>query len=190
MTVNSTQCSAPTLSLSANTYNQITNSGFTYDASGNMTHDASYSYTWNGENELTGFGGTSYYTYDGDHKRVENSYNGYYYWFSPGGLPLAETNSSGTTQNEYIYFNGARVARRDSSGNVYYYFSDQVGTAQMLTNSTGTLCYDSDNTPFGYVMAYTTTCSQNYNSPEWNWTAERATTTRGSASTNPTWGDG
>jgi RHS repeat-associated protein len=93
---------------------------------------------------------------------VQNSYNGYYYWFSPDGLPLAETNSSGTAQNEYIYFNGGRTARRDSSGNVYYYFSDQVGTAQVLTNSSGTVCYDSDNTPFGYEMAYTTSCPQDY----------------------------
>jgi RHS repeat-associated protein len=127
-----------------------------------MTHDASYSYTWNGESELTSFAGSYNYTYDGDHKRVENSYNGYYYWFSPNGLPLAETNSVGTTQKEYIYFNGARTALRNSYGNQYYYFSDQIGTAQMLTNSSGTVCYDSDNTPFGYVMAYTTSCPQDY----------------------------
>ena len=53
-------------------------------------------------------------------------------------------------------------ARRDSSGNVYYYFSDQIGTARMLTNASGTVCYDADFTPFGYQMAYTTTCEQNY----------------------------
>jgi RHS repeat-associated protein len=32
----------------------------------------------------------------------------------------------------------------------------------MLTNSSGTVCYDSDNTPFGYEMAYTTSCPQDY----------------------------
>jgi RHS repeat-associated protein len=45
---------------------------------------------------------------------------------------------------------------------VYYYFSDAIGTAQLITNSTGTVCYDSNKTPFGYEMAYTTTCAQNY----------------------------
>ncbi len=164
LTINSSQCSAPTLSLSVNTYNQVTNSGYTYDASGNMTHDASYSYAWNAENELKSFAGSYNYTYDGDHKRVENSYNGYYYWFSPDGLPLSETNSGGTVQNEYIYFNGARTARRDSSGNVYYYFSDQIGSTNLMTNSSGTVCFDADYVLFGSMMPpYTSSCSQDYN---------------------------
>ena len=33
-----------------------------------------------------------------------------------------------------------------------------------LTTSSGTVCYDSDNTPFGYIMTYgIITCAQNYN---------------------------
>ena len=32
-----------------NAYNQIYNSGFSYDASGDMTSDGTYSYTWNAE---------------------------------------------------------------------------------------------------------------------------------------------
>jgi hypothetical protein len=38
-TVNVTQCSVPTLSLSVNNKNRIANSGFSYDASGDMTVD-------------------------------------------------------------------------------------------------------------------------------------------------------
>jgi hypothetical protein len=92
------------------------------------------------------------YTYDGDGKRVEKS-SGTYYWRDTSGTVLAEANTSGTTLNEYIYFNGARTALRNaSSGNVYYYFSDQVGTTQLMTNSAGTVGYDSDSTPFGYQM--------------------------------------
>jgi hypothetical protein len=34
-------------------YNHITNSGFQYDAAGNMTHDASHSYTYDAENRIT-----------------------------------------------------------------------------------------------------------------------------------------
>jgi hypothetical protein len=36
-TVNVTQCSAPTLSLSVNSKNQVTNFGFSYDAAGDLT---------------------------------------------------------------------------------------------------------------------------------------------------------
>jgi hypothetical protein len=47
--IDSTQCSAPALNLMLNAYNQIYNSGFSYDASGDMTSDGSHSYTWNAE---------------------------------------------------------------------------------------------------------------------------------------------
>jgi RHS repeat-associated protein len=75
---------------------------------------------------------------------------------------LAETNSSGTTLNEYIFFNGNRVARRDSSGNVYYYFQDHLGTTKTLTTSAGAVCYDADFGPYGYEWAYVNSCAQNY----------------------------
>ena len=84
------------------------------------------------------------------------------YWNSPDGTPLAETNSSGGTLNEYIFFYGNRIARRDSSGNVYYYFQDQVGTTKTLTTSAGVVCYDADFLPFGSETAYTNNCAQNY----------------------------
>jgi RHS repeat-associated protein len=145
-------------SLSPNTYNQIP--AFSYDASGNTTADGTYSYAWNGEG-LQKSAGTTNYTYDGDSKRVEKS-SGTFYWFGPDGLALAETDSSGNTQNEYIYFSGRRTARRDSSGNVYYYFLDQIGTSHLVTNASGAVCYDADYTPFGQELAYTTSCTQKY----------------------------
>jgi RHS repeat-associated protein len=145
-------------SLSPNTYNQL--SGFSYDNSGNTTSDGSFSYTWNGEGLLRSAGGTSC-TYDGDGKRVIKS-TGTYYWFSPDGAPLAETDTSGSTLNEYIYFSGGRTARRNSSGTVYYYFQDQIGTSRVIATSGGAVCYDADYTPFGQELAYTTTCSPKY----------------------------
>jgi RHS repeat-associated protein len=147
-------------SLSVNTKNQISNSGFTYDASGDLTSDGTYTYAWDARPLLQSAGGVTY-TYDGDGKRVMKS-SGTLYWNYPNGTPLAETNSSGSTLNEYIFFGGARIARRDSSGNVYYYFQDHLGTAKTITKSTGVVCYDADFTPFGSEMAYTNSCAQNY----------------------------
>jgi RHS repeat-associated protein len=155
-----TKCTPPTKSLSVNLNNQITNSGFTYDASGDMTSDGTYTYAWDARHRLQSAGGVTY-TYDGDSKRVMKS-SGTLYWNSPDGTPLAETNSSGTTLNEYVFFNGNRIARRDSSGNVYYYLQDQLGTTKNLTTSAGVVCYDADFLPFGGEMAYSTTCAQNY----------------------------
>jgi RHS repeat-associated protein len=159
-TINVTQCTAPMLSLSVNTNNQITNTGFTYDADGDLTGDGTYAYSWNAEQHLTSAANVTY-TYDGNLNRVKKS-SGTLYWYSPAGVPLAETDTSGNTLNEYVFFGSGRVARRDSSGNVYYYFQDKLGTTGTLSNSSGVLCYDADFLPFGYEMAHVASCSQNY----------------------------
>jgi len=67
------------LSIGVNGNNQITNPGFSYDPSGNMLTDGSFSYTHDAENRLTSTAGVTY-TYDGDGKRVQKS-NGKLYWY-------------------------------------------------------------------------------------------------------------
>jgi hypothetical protein len=52
--------------------------------------------------------------------------------------------------------------RRDASGNVFYYFADHLGSSRVITNVTGTVCYDADFYPYGGERAVTTTCPQNY----------------------------
>ena len=59
-TITSTRCSAPVLSLSVNARNQITNSGFTYDADGDLTADGLYTYSWNAENHLVSANGVTH----------------------------------------------------------------------------------------------------------------------------------
>jgi RHS repeat-associated protein len=124
-----------------------------------MTGDGRYSYAWNGEGLLKS-AGTTTYTYDGDGKRVMKS-SGTLYWQGVGGSVLAETDTSGNTLNEYIFFGPARIARRDSSGNVYFYFGNHLGSPT-ITNASGTLCYDADFYPFGGELAFTNNCTQNY----------------------------
>ena len=151
------------MSVNAST-NQITTSGYSYDAAGEMLTDGSgNSYTWDAEGrQVTAGSGAYTYTYDGDGRRVEKS-TGTLYWYGAGGSVLAETDTSGNTTNEYIFFDGGRIARRDSSGNVYYYFGDQIGSSRTITNGTGTICYDADFYPFGGELTFgTVTCGQNY----------------------------
>jgi RHS repeat-associated protein len=159
-TITVTKCTAPMLSLSVNTQNRITNSGFSYDAAGDMTADGTYSYTWNGESQLSTVAGVTY-IYDGDGRRVKKS-SGTLYWYGAGAVPLAETDLSGNTVNEYILFARGRIARRDSAGNVYYYFGDHLGSSRSITNATGTICYEADFYPFGGERVLSNTCGQNY----------------------------
>jgi RHS repeat-associated protein len=153
------------------TNNQLT--GDTYDAAGNLmtipgTGGATYVY--NAENQMTSTSNSSTgYVYDGDGNRVEKT-GSKIYWYA-GGEILDETDTTGSVTNssfnEYYFFGGMRVARRDSSSNVFYYLVDQLDSSRVIAEvpsgqSTATLCYDADFEPYGGEHSYTNTCPQNY----------------------------
>jgi len=158
-------CSEPVpLNVSVTNLNQIaTNtvagqtSNYCYDAPGNLIYVTSsgascptsgpYQYTYDAENRLISAAGVNY-SYDGDGKRVQKS-NGKLYWYGASSDPLDETDASGNLADEYIFFGGKRIARRDSSNNVDYYFADHLGTARVVVNAGGTTLDDSDFYPFG-----------------------------------------
>jgi len=84
------------------------------------------------------------------------------YWTGTGSGPLAESNG-GTFTEEYAFFNGKRVARRDlPGGTVNYYFSDHLGSASVITNSAGSIQKESDYYPFGGEMVVSGSDINNY----------------------------
>jgi RHS repeat-associated protein len=127
--------------------NRITTSGFTYDLSGNLTSDGTHSPTYDAEGHMISDAGVTYY-YDADGKRVQKS-SGTLYWYGTSPDPLLETNASGSLVNEYTFFGGKRISRRDSSNNIEYYFADEIGSARVVTNSSGTILEDCDYFPYG-----------------------------------------
>ncbi len=137
--------------------NHLTN--FSYDASGNTLNDGTYAYAWDGESQLKSANGVNY-TYDGDGRRVSKS-NGKLYWYGSGGDILAETNTTGATTAEYIFFAGKRIAMIPAVANPTYYIEDLLGTSRVLTTNAGVVCYDADFYPYGGERAYTNTCPQN-----------------------------
>jgi len=168
--ISSTQCSAPSLSLSVNTNNQITNSGFTYDGAGDLTADGVYSYAWNAEAHQTSGNGVTY-TYDGDLRRVEKSGGTLYWYCATCGNVLAESDLSGNITSEYALFNGQKIARRDvSSGNVYYLFHDRLESYRTLTDPSGNVKGESDYYPFGSerVISSTVTDTFRFTGMEWD----------------------
>lgn len=157
-----------TLTQGATTQNRF--AGMSYDAAGNLLNDGSTAYAFDAESRIK-TAGTATYLYDGDGKRVEKSTSsGVYkiYWYGMGSDPLDETDGTGsltnTAFNEYVFFNGKRIARRNSASNVFYYFTDHLGTSREIVQAGQTLpCYDADFYPFGREqMVYTNTCPQNY----------------------------
>jgi len=125
---------------------------YCYDAAGNRTGPTpcpASQYAYDAENRIKTAGGATY-TYDGDGKRVKKD-SGKLYWTGTGSDPLAESDLSGTINEEYVFFNGKRIARLDlPSGTVHYYFADHLGSASVVTNADGTTIQDeSDYFPFG-----------------------------------------
>jgi RHS repeat-associated protein len=155
-------CTWTTLNAGISTSNRITNTGFSYDLAGNVLSDGSFSYTWDAESQLKTAAGVTY-TYDGDGRRVQKS-SGKLYWYGAGGEVIAESDAAGNITDEYVFFGGQRIARRNvSSGNIYYYFVDHLGSSRVVLQSgQSTACYDADFDPFGGEHIVANTCPQNY----------------------------
>jgi len=155
-------CTWTTLNAGVDTNNRITNTGFSYDAAGNVLSDGSFNYTWDAESELKTAAGVTY-TYDGDGRRVQKS-SGKLYWYGATGDILDESDASGNITDEFVFFGGKRIARRNiSSGNIYYYLADHLGTARMIVQAGQTsACYDADFDPFGGEHIVANSCPQNY----------------------------
>jgi RHS repeat-associated protein len=145
-------CPNENLNAPALANNQLT--GFSYDAAGNIIHDVSNAYTYDGENRiLTAAGWT--YSYDADGERMEKSSgsSGTKYWFGPAGI-LTESSLTGTINEEYIYFNGERIARVDRpSGAVHYYFPDHLSSATFITDAVGNVQEQYRYYPFGGLIS-------------------------------------
>jgi RHS repeat-associated protein len=140
-------CSTEGLSLSATLKNQLV--GLTYDAAGNVTNDGNGNApTYDAENRIITDAGVTY-SYDAAGDRMEKS-SGTFYWYGAGGAVLAESDLSGNINEEYIFFNGQRLARVDRpSGTVHYYFSDQLGSASVITDASGNIKEQYFYYPFG-----------------------------------------
>jgi RHS repeat-associated protein len=128
-----------------------------------MTYDAtaSLSYTFDQENRLTGAAGYTY-PYDGDGNRVRksNGSTGTLYWYMTPGI-VGESDLSGNLTDEYVFFNGERVARKSTNG-VFYYFSDHLKTASVVTDSLGIIKSESDFYPWGGELQFVNNDSNHY----------------------------
>jgi RHS repeat-associated protein len=103
---------------------------------------------------------TACYAYDGDGRRV-SKVGSKLYWYGAGSEILAETDASGNTLNEYVFFGGKRVALLPAGSTAQFYVEDHLGTSRVVTSNTGVVCYDADFYPYGGERAYTDSCTQN-----------------------------
>jgi RHS repeat-associated protein len=149
--------------------------GFGYDPAGNMISNGTATYVYDAENRLIAVGGVSY-IYDGNGRRVKKctagtiagtcatSAVGTLYWSVPDNGTLTETDLTGNTLQNYVFFNGARIARRDASGAVHFYFSDNLGTHSLITDLQGDMPpqEESDYYPYGGEIPVSGSDSNHY----------------------------
>ena len=115
---NNAPCAAPAFNPQTNRITSIGNQTPTYDNAGEMTSDGTgvgtTQYTWDAKGRVatvTPWGGTpTTYVYDAEGNRVEDTTPNRLFWYGASGN-LLETTDAGTTNHDYVYFAGRRIAR-------------------------------------------------------------------------------
>jgi RHS repeat-associated protein len=74
---------------------------------------------------------------------------------------VGESDLSGNLTDEYVFFDGERVARKSTNG-VFYYFSDHLKTASVITDASGNIKSESDFYPWGGELQFTANDSNHY----------------------------
>jgi RHS repeat-associated protein len=127
------------------------NNTYQYDAAGNMTHDASHSYTYDAENHLISVdgGATASYVYDALGKRVRKNTGSTWaeYVYDISGNVLAENNPAGWN-SEYVYVNGQLIAQYRNN-TTYSVFSDHLGSTRLVTGMDKSISQNLDYLPYG-----------------------------------------
>jgi RHS repeat-associated protein len=150
-----TSGSGPQPSLAFNTANnQITSTGYVYDAAGNLTSDGFHTYTYDAEgNILSVDGGSSgQYVYDALNRRVRTQTAGSTneYLFDYAGRRTSTWQVSNNFGDEgRIYWDGKQIAFRSIDGTTYFDHQDTLGTERMRTNYAGHIAGMYTSLPFG-----------------------------------------
>ena len=152
---NVTAGSGPSSNLSFNTSNNhVTNSGYSYDAAGNLTNDSFHSYTYDADgNILTVDGGsTGQYVYDALNRRVwtnvAGTTNEYLYDYA-GRRISTWAQPSNFGDEGRIYWDGTQIAFRAIDGTTYFDHQDWQNTERTRTSYTGAIASNYISLPFG-----------------------------------------
>jgi len=151
---NNTAGSCGQLHPGVNANNQLTdpiNNLYTYDAAGNMTHDASHSYTYDAENHLISVDGGSIatYVYDAFGLRAKKTVgaNSYEYTYDNDGNIGWEI-LNGVLSRSYVRSNGLLVAEY-FEGTTYFPHADHLGSTRLLTRMDKSVRECDDYYPYG-----------------------------------------
>jgi RHS repeat-associated protein len=141
----------------------------TYDAIGNTLTKNDLTFTYNQQGRLksaTKENMNASYVYSFKGERTVKQVNGVstHFIYDLQGQLIAEADSNGVIQNEYIYLNGQRLASI-SKNTFYYVHTDHLGTPIALTDDAGTVRWKASYTPFGKATVEVNTVENNIRFP-------------------------
>ena len=147
----------------------VNTSTYSYDANGNTTSNTTNTFSYGDNNRLktSGIGGSTLatYTYNGRGGRVKKDSNDIiYYHYDLAGQLIAETDTTGATQVEYIYLDGQPLALI-TNGSINYYHNDHLGTPQQMTDQSQNISWQADYNPFGKATMTRETITNNLRFP-------------------------
>jgi RHS repeat-associated protein len=147
--------SCNSFSSSVNTNNQL-QSGYQYDAAGNVTYDGVHHYTYDAENRIiqVDSGSTATYVYNENGQRVRKStapgaFTEFFY--GPNGQVQSVYNGSGWPA-EYV-FAGSRLIADYTNGTTDFVLTDHLGSTRLMTGVNQAVLSNMDYMPYGQQIA-------------------------------------
>jgi RHS repeat-associated protein len=141
-------------SSSVGTNNRL-QSGYQYDAAGNMTYDGTHSYMYDAENRIVQVdgGSTASYVYNENGKRARRSTGSGFteYYYAPDGSIQVEYNGTSWPM-QYVYADGKLIAQYTNSTTEFVH-TDHLGSTRLVTAVNKTVLDNLDYLPFGQQNA-------------------------------------
>jgi RHS repeat-associated protein len=148
---------------------RVLNTGYSYDANGNVKSDGNNTYTWDWENVLTesdaGTGNQATYVSDANGLRIQqtNTSGTTNYTVdedSGYGNVVEERSAANTLIARYDY--GDDLLRMDRGTATSYYLFDGLGSTRLLTDQNGNVTDTDSYDAYGNVVAHTGTTVNPY----------------------------
>jgi RHS repeat-associated protein len=135
-----------------NAANQISNTGFAYDANGNLTNNGTKEYAWDRASRLLSMGGISY-AYDGlgsrTHQTVHSIVTNYLLDVQPGLVKMLGA-TTGPDAQHYVFGPRGILAGEDSTGNWIWMVQDGLGSVRIEVGDTLGVLASQNYKPYGH----------------------------------------
>ena len=159
----------PSLNLTYDDANQISASGYAYDARGRQTAAPGKTFAYDGASRLTSVsadGSTAAFTYNGlgdlRTRTVDGITTHYYHNYALGLNPIVAEKTGAAYDRFYVYTPGGALlySIEPGSGAVRFYHFDRLGSTLFLTDGAGAVSDAYAYDPYGNLLGHTGTSDQ------------------------------